>query len=64
MYFATGMPLVAVHPRKDTPWEWGKGVDSFVVRLREGLLGRYLGYALTDTDSGGVLCASILVLYP
>ena len=41
-----------------------KALHSFVVRLHEGLLGRYLGYPLTYTDPGGVLCAPFLVVYP
>ena len=39
-------------------------LTSFVVRLHEGLLGRYLDYPLIYTDPGGVLCAPILVAYP
>ena len=48
-------------------WTSGSGekaLTSFVVRLHEGLLGRYLGYPLTYTDPGGVLCAPILAPYP
>jgi hypothetical protein len=48
-------------------WTSGSGekaLNSFVVRLHEGLLGRYLGYPLTYTDPGGVLCAPILVVSP
>ena len=41
-----------------------KALTSFVVRLHEGLLGRYLDYPLIYTDPGGVLCAPILVPYP
>lgn len=43
---------------------WAKGGDSFVVRLREGLSGRYLGYTRTYTDPGGLLCAPSYVVYP
>jgi hypothetical protein len=48
-------------------WTSGSGekaLNSFVVGLHEGLLGRYPGYPLTYTDPGDVLCAPILVLYP
>jgi hypothetical protein len=48
-------------------WTSGSGeqaLNSFVVRLHEGLLGRYLDYPLIYTDPGGFLCAPILVAYP
>ena len=48
-------------------WTSGSGekaLTSFVVRLHESLLGRYLDYPLIYTDPGGVLCAPILVYYP
>ena len=48
-------------------WTSGSGekaLNSFVVGLNEGLLGRYLGYPLTYTDPGGFLCAPILVVSP
>ena len=41
-----------------------KALNSFVVRLHEGLLGHYPGYPFTYTDPGGVLCAPILVVSP
>ena len=39
-----------------------KALNSFDLRLHEGLLGRNLGYPLTYTDRGGVLCAPFLVV--
>jgi hypothetical protein len=48
-------------------WTIGSGekaLNSFVVRLHEGLLGRYLGFPPTSTDPGGVLCAPFLVAFP
>jgi hypothetical protein len=39
-----------------------KALNSFVFRLHEGLLGRYLWLSAYHTDPGGFLCASILVV--